>query len=515
MKTRYRYVIESTREGVPTLAALADDSSKIYLHSRYNPARESVSFAGTFNPDKYDVLICLGVGLGYHLINLKDIRKYKIIILIEALPDVEKDIVLNPMTSFLVSSNAIRLLAGMSSDNIGESLYELIESSMEKGLQILEHPASIRAFPEYYAEVKDIIKKAVDRLAGNIATKHTLGIRYIRNICINVPTLPHHRGVNTLFNSMRGNDSIVLTSGPSVERFLPALSLVQDSFYIIAADSALGVASGYGIRPDIVVSIDPQPQIMEHLLSPGDENTIFVHSISSHPSTLSRHKGCISLSTHPLSQLLEEMYPGAVGSVDSSTGTVAGDAVNLAIKMGFKTIILAGFDFSFPSMKIYARGSAYQKRYSLFMQTRTNPVETSNMNYVFKASRGFLYNSLHSRKSFIQYKNGIERLIASSPGTDFRVLAEGLYMPIDGAVAISSENLAAMHPGPSKNRNELTASLASAHRTTLEIINPAQFKKQLRNPHLLSRVIQLSMGSTDALSARKAESDIKSLLEMY
>ena len=43
-----------------------------------------------------------------------------------------------------------------------------------------------------------------------------------------------------------------------------------------------------------------------------------------------RSRGLVSLNTHPVAQIMDDMFPNKIGHMDSKTGTVAGDAVMTA-----------------------------------------------------------------------------------------------------------------------------------------------------------------------------------------
>ena len=71
------YFVEESKEGLPTLSVMDDAGRRIYLHSKYNPLKDSQTLEEKFNPEKYDTIIILGTALGYHLAPLKEIiNKY-------------------------------------------------------------------------------------------------------------------------------------------------------------------------------------------------------------------------------------------------------------------------------------------------------------------------------------------------------------------------------------------------------------------------------------------------------
>ena len=65
------YEIIKTRQGLESLVVSA--GGKEYpLHSRVNPERDGDLFRGKLDPSRYDLLIVLGTGLGYHLLPVRE-----------------------------------------------------------------------------------------------------------------------------------------------------------------------------------------------------------------------------------------------------------------------------------------------------------------------------------------------------------------------------------------------------------------------------------------------------------
>ena len=402
------YRIEKTRRGLDTII-IESGGRDIPLHSKIDPEREAESFRDRFDPARYDVLIVLGAGLGYHLIPLKErINEYSVVILIDILTGIEAAIDRNPLTSFLLTSPRFLFVRGKSPEDVDRILSDIIDMDNIRGISVLEHPASVRIFDDYYGVIKKSIDKMITIKAGNKATRQAFGARYVRNILVNFGMLDNARPVCDLFGAFKRYPAVIAGSGPSLEINIEMLRRYQDRIFIIAVDSAIPVLQQKGVLPDIIISIDPQPYVYEHFLNYKPGNAIHVLSITSHPSILKQLNGFISLNSHPFSQLASEACGGSIGSVDSSTGTVAGDAVNLCARCGFSIIGVTGIDFSFSDFTIYARGTAYQKRYAVHFQDRLSTVEGYNMRYIMKSSGGLKYEGKYTRKSFLHYRQALE-----------------------------------------------------------------------------------------------------------
>jgi hypothetical protein len=457
------YKIIKTERGYETII-VSSNGRELPLHSRINPERESETLSGKFDPDRFDVLIVLGVGLGYHLAPLsRYLSRYTRIVLIDILEGIEAAIARNPLTSFLLESERISFIIGKSPYEVADQISEVINLDDIKGISVLEHPASVRIFEDYYRSVKRSVEKLINKMAGNKATKIAFGSLYLRNIIKNIGFIDQSRPVMQLFGALAQYPAIIIAPGPSLETDIRCLKKHQARLFIVSVDSAVPVLTGHGIRPDLIISIDPQPYVLEHFIDCDIKNALGIVSISSHLSVLERLRGHLSLNSHPLSQLTSQAYGNTVGSVDSGTGSVAGDAVNLCLKCGFRSIGLAGLDFSFADYTIYARGTAYQKRYSAFFQDRFTTVESNNYRYIMKASGGVKSGGKFTRKSFLQYKESLEDFIQSTGARNIWALNKG-GIPLNGVAHMEIEEFIARECKSEIDKRAIISSLSKNSR---------------------------------------------------
>ena len=403
------YRIERSKKGPPTIVVNLGDK-EIPLHSRVDPEREALSCTNRFDPSKQDLLIVLGVGLGYHLAPLKErINEYQRVILVDILHGLEELIHDSP-AAFLAGSPRVEMLFGKTGRELEEAFSASISLDGIRGVAVFEHPTSLRVFNDYYNEARRAIEAIIAKKAADHVTKKAFGYLFLRNAIRNLAHLSESAPVSALFRPFEGHPALVTAAGPSLDTHADSLREFQNYFFIVAVDSALPALRRRGIEPDIVISIDPQPRVQEHFIGADMRRSLIVHSICSHPS-VARRRGFLSIDTHPLAQLIDEAYGGSIGSVSSSSGTVAGDAIALCIACGFSAVAYTGLDFSFPAFRIYARGTAYQDRYALFFQHRLETVETLNCRYVLSSSKGCTSEGHFSRKSFVGYRNAVEGLI--------------------------------------------------------------------------------------------------------
>lgn len=422
------YAIEPAKTGVPTLYIMSA-GKRMPVHSVMDPLRESGTFADRFQPERYDVLVVLGTGLGYHLMELRDrLARYRSILCIDILGSLEAEIRHNRHTAFLAESPQVHFIFGEDAGSALQRLAPLIDMGTARGISVIEHPTSFRLFPDYYGAWREAVNQTINAQAGNRATIKAFGRRYIDNILANTRHLADLRPVRGLFGAFSEFPAIMVVPGPSLDDHLADLADLQERCFIVAVDSALPVLRHGGIGADLVVSIDPQPYIAEHLADTGTVPWVPVYAFSVNP-VMPRHRGgFVSLTSHPLCQLAEAVYGDAIGSIDSAVGSVAGDALRLCDELGFRAVGIVGLDCAYPRGSIYARGSAYQDRYGLYQHNRMNTIETANQRYIRTASGNIIMDGLKTRRSLLGYKAAIERFLAGMGSTFHSIAGRGLAL---------------------------------------------------------------------------------------
>jgi len=486
------YKIEPAKDGNPFLTVI-QNGKDIPLHSRINPLKEGDTSSYTFEPEKFDLLIVLGCGLGYNLLKLKEISgRFKYVIIIDILHGIENEIAKNPYTSFLFRRKNITFLTGLDIAGIDEALSGVIDFDVIKGIQVVEHPQSLRIFSSYYDEVRLLIKRLIDKKAGDKATIRTFGNVFLRNALNNLNNFKSVHPVSALAGRFRGRKAVIVSSAPSLEDNIDKLKSYKNDLYIIAVDSAIPVLNSYGIKPDFIISIDPQARIGEHFLGHEVYEALHIFSIVSPPELVEKYKGFISLNSHPVSQIIDDIYPETLGSIDSSTGSVAGDAVKFAILAGFEFIAMTGFDFSFSGNIIYARETAYQKRYTQYFNNRFKTTETFNAAYIFKSSGSLISEGKYTRRSFINYRNSLDSFIKENKLDNvFMINRRGL--PLANAKSADFDSFMSIQCSVKDNKSKYLAMLKAEKRE--DYVNIQEIKERMLDKRVIDAILLESLGS--------------------
>ncbi len=495
-----KYRMEPAKDGNPSLLVI-QDGREIPLHSRINPLKEGSSSDYNLDPEKFDFLIILGCGLGYNLIKLKELSdKFSSVIIIDILPGIENEIAENPHTSFLVQSGNISFYTGMDLRGLDASLSEIIDFHLIKGVQVIEHPQSVRIFSSYYDHVRSLIKRLIDKKAGDKATIKTFGNIFFRNALNNIINFKHSLPISYLEGMFSGRKAIIVSSAPSFEDNIDNLKKYSSDIYIIAVDSVLPVLQSYGVKPDFVISIDPQARIGEHFIGHEVFDAFHIFSIVSPPELVEKYQGYISFNSHPVSQIIDDMYPGVNGSIDSSTGSVAGDAVKFALMAGFEFIAMTGFDFSFSGNIIYARETAYQKRYTQYFNNRFKTTETFNAAYIFKSSGALVAEGKYTRRSFVNYRNSLDSFLKDNKSENvFMINKRGL--PLANAAIADFDSFMNIPCSIKDDKAEFLYRLKAEKKSNPVNIN--KVRERLLDKRILDAVIEESLGSEVTREKRK------------
>jgi len=147
--------VVTTKKDVPTLRIKGYDGTVKTLHSLYDPVAEAVSIVSAFECDGKGLLVVLGLGLGYHVAELRKRFPDAELLVVEASPEVcELAKKHGPPLE-----DRIEILTGISPE---DALNEITRYQMKDGitpLAVFTLSSAVSAFPQYYRPVLDALKK--------------------------------------------------------------------------------------------------------------------------------------------------------------------------------------------------------------------------------------------------------------------------------------------------------------------------------------------------------------------
>jgi|GEM_PF-2860018 len=427
-----KYNFEPAKNGLLTAYVESGDKRQ-YLHSKFVPEREGDLFAGI--DIENNVVVLFGLSLGYHLWGRENVRKKcSHLFIVDPLPFCEQNKSQKDLS--WIFSEKVTLLCGI---NENDAVKVIAEKAVSVGssLQIVRHAASVNIFKNYFVELERLLVEGISQMVSANKTRNHFAKQFFRNGCKTLQCIRGAKDFALLKNKFGEFEAIVVSSGPSLDTFVKQLAKIQRDLFIIAVDSAIPVLANHGIDADIVVSVDPQVWVSEHCQK---TRAVHIRAFTAYHSMRGEGESFIIMNSHPLSQICSR-----VNNRDTiaTTGNVAGDALSCALMLGFKRIWMTGVDFSFPHYSIYAKGTAYYKRFCA-VADRLSTVESKEMEYI-RRGRSVTEKGVHTRRAFLDFKAKMESLIERCDAEIFHLVGEGL--PVNGSHVVGEIELEQLFSG--------------------------------------------------------------------
>ncbi len=415
------YIVEIAKNGSPTASVITDGKQR-YVHSRFVPEKEADIFEQSGQDLSAKVVLVFGLCLGYHLIGKGErLKQAKHLFVIDPLALPEKQDAIKGLD--WLNSEDVRVFSGENTTSVAKEIAQFAFTS-GNSLIVLRHLPSVKIFPQYFSDLENKLNETLSQLVSAGKTINHFAATFFRNGCKRLSKHANMKDFSLMKGLFAGMDAIVVSSGPSLDAYIDEIFVVREHYVLIAVDSALPVLQANNIDADIIVTVDPQVWVSEHI---RESNGIFIESFSSHMGQGQRGDTgqFLLFNTHPLSQISAHFYQS---EVHPTTANVAGDALYCALYLGFNRIWLCGMDYSFPNCSIYAKKSAYYQRFG-FVNNRFSTILTKEMQYIRKG-KVLREEGIRTRHSFIDYKVKTEALIAekASGHEIFHLVKEGLCL---------------------------------------------------------------------------------------
>jgi Protein of unknown function DUF115 len=228
----------------------------MFLHSRYDPAREAVDFCKSIERTEASAVILCGLGLGYHLPALFETLGDDITVLVG-----EPDLV-TIKTAFEQTDLSRELGTGRV-----EFFTSLDKGSLHDRLQ--RHSTNLMlgtlfavppAYRDYGSEWQTAFRQAITDFAAFAKMSLVTLVRNAgitcRNIANNLTTYLSTPPADILRGRFTGCPAILVAAGPSLAKNIDQLVALQDKAVIIAAQTTLKPLLARGIHPHFVTSLD-------------------------------------------------------------------------------------------------------------------------------------------------------------------------------------------------------------------------------------------------------------------
>ena len=347
--------------GAPAAAYIHDErGNPLLYHSARDPVREAErTLQKAVGADVPSLVIVIGAGLGYLpeavWRQFPDAR----VLVIEPEPSFVRQMLSRHDWQPALTSGRLLILLGP--DYAGSSAaWRMVDG---RAPVVIEHPVLARARPAAIEEGRSVVKRILYDARENAKAREKFEGPYLVNTLQNVPVLAREANAAALDSRFARVPAVIVAAGPSLDRRLDDLRAIQDRVVIVTVDTAARPLVSSGVRPHLVVAVDPSALNARHLEGlPPDPGIWLVAECSLHPTAFESFSGrtfCFRVAEH-------EPWPwlraaGLDAGLLRAWGSVLTTAFDLALRMGCDPIVFVGADLAYTDDRPYCRDTIFEE----------------------------------------------------------------------------------------------------------------------------------------------------------
>ena len=331
------------------------------LNSSYAPEREAERWAEQYEITDIETPVCIfGLGCGYFVkALLEKAKEDTIFIIVEPDCEVYETVKDEALIKELTEDKRIHLLVGMEREVLMILHYQHVDWKNINSSIHCFHPQYEDIYPEEYLEYLKTIRDCQMQEDVLAATTVHHGTKRAENMLKAIQLLPQNAVLTKLPEDLAKKiPFIIVAAGPSLEQNIEELQKAKGKAMIIAVDRAFGMLQQHGIRPDVLITLDPVKN-PSHLHEAGEIPLLC--SFASNRATIEQHRGSLifygsSGYIGKMLKLIDRKVPG----VDRG-GSVATAAFSVCKSLRIENVILVGQDLAYKDGNSYAGGNGRRK----------------------------------------------------------------------------------------------------------------------------------------------------------
>lgn len=403
-------ILEKSKDN-ENIIKVIKNSREIYLGSKYNVKREISSFISSLILDKNNVYIIYGLAAGEHireLLNKFGAAEVKIIV-IEPDEAVIKAF-LKLSTKKLLEDDRIFLIKY----NISELyflLVKIIDEAEVKKIQysIFANYASV--YLKEYNSATSEIQQFVNEAISNVNTKLKFSKLWFQCYVKNLRYIPYSTPVEVFSGACLNLPAVIVSAGPSLEKNIMELKEYENSCIIICCGRTLKPLLDLGIMPDFLCIVDPDDIAYRQVKKLDYSKVNLVYFEHTNWKVVENHKGNKVINSSD--ENLYNITKCNIGALDHG-GSVAHNALGMAIKLGCNPIMFIGQDFAYTNNKIHAE---------IALGEEQNKEVAENEEYI--RVKGVFENTVLTTPILNFYKETMEKMLAYYVGRKYINCTEG------------------------------------------------------------------------------------------
>ncbi|WP_336782140.1 motility associated factor glycosyltransferase family protein [Paenibacillus illinoisensis] len=298
--------------------------------------------------------------------------------------------------------------------SVGENQLNLLFSKLSTHIQEELAFVPLRHFLEHDIEEMNLIREKFMKhyvaFVSNHNTREHFKKLWFENTLYNISEFSKYPEIYELENRFKNETAVIVASGPSLQEDVEWLKKIKNHAIIIASGSSIQFFQKNNFKPHLVTLLDGG-EINDQIFSSdiANQTPLMVASRGYHGVVNKKKKNVV------YSLLNQDSITQYVLGLDTkrkyirSSYTVVGTAIQTAIILGAKRIVMFGQDLSYHNGSYYAQGVNHSAGEEISSDNLEKKLKVKNV------KGGYNETTL----SLMLMKDNIEKLIESNPDVEF------------------------------------------------------------------------------------------------
>ena len=258
LKTSKSYTVKDSKSGLPSLIHIDKAGNKKQIDSNYDPLSEASRYLDSLNIEESINFIVLGLGLGYQVSEIirKSSKKANIYIF-EKDPELLALAIQESDLSDIFKHQGVKLFVDIDPLTINKVMESEQTNFTLNKYCLIKQKALVNKNIKYYSFLIEEVENFFKETSINFETQRVHSKLYYKNIFQNLRSLKDSPGINFLKGKLQNVPALICSAGPSLDKNIQLIKSARESIFLIAVATALKPLLYNGIKPDLVISIDP------------------------------------------------------------------------------------------------------------------------------------------------------------------------------------------------------------------------------------------------------------------
>lgn len=365
------------------------------LHSKYNPLREIEKKLAEIDFYNHETILLFGIGLGYILKELQNIKA-----------DFQRIMIIDPLAEVLdrhvIEIEGFDILTEVNKTSI-EAFINMRNKNYNKNIQVVCAPNYANLFLKEYKLILESVKNIqhMNQVLEN--TTRNFSVEWQRNYLQNISVLKDSYNFNDLIQYPYDVPVIVASGGPSLIKQLNLVKKYRNELILIASGSTVNTLLANDVIPDYVVSIDGGEANYAHFENIDQKGMKLIYGFSSHykiqQNWFNEKYAILDAGDEEFKKYVKQLLNIDIPLIPGGA-SVANFAFSCAIKMTKGPVALIGQDLAYTNGYTHAASNKNAKKLDENLIIARRMYET----------KGYYGDRVLTDDAFMLMKNDFERL---------------------------------------------------------------------------------------------------------